>query len=223
MQNRSKGALAMVLAGAVTFSVTNSFLPEPMTRIANELALHVSGDAKKADIIRKQETAIKEQSAIMNGEEGQTKLSDGPPVVQKTKNEGAGKAHHQNIKSTATNQARTNETTTESPSAAIGKSISSPAGEAKQPSSSAPAVSPKAPAASVESKPTSTKNTSAAKQPAEAAKPATSTKKTVSTNPSLVKKTTNKTTTPTNRGQEVSQSAKEKAADNREQKGNSRK
>ncbi|MEH7085550.1 hypothetical protein V7139_22815, partial [Neobacillus drentensis] len=56
MKKISKGALAMVFAGAVTFSVANALLAEqPLKRLAKEIALPISADREKADVIKQAE------------------------------------------------------------------------------------------------------------------------------------------------------------------------
>lgn len=49
MNKLTKGAFAMVLAGAVTFSVTNALLVHPVSkRLAKETAFTITGDQKKS-------------------------------------------------------------------------------------------------------------------------------------------------------------------------------
>jgi hypothetical protein len=209
----------MVLAGAVTFSVTNSFLPEPMNRIASDLSLLVKGDLKKAEDIRKAEIIVKEKTAATNVKEEQSKIADEKPSLPHTKKiDEAIKRESTAAKDITPNQ------TTATPKASARHREESPAIEKSTNNPKpAPKTSMAIPKAPVESKPTVAKSPSKAKQPVEPAKPAINTKGTASINPSEVKKTTNETPSLKNRGQEVSQSAKEKAAGNREQKENNRK
>jgi hypothetical protein len=73
MKKLSKGAISMVLAGAVTFSVTNALLVE---RLAAEHSLIIFGDQRKADVTQKK--MEKNQTLETNVNDGQKKqkLSD---------------------------------------------------------------------------------------------------------------------------------------------------
>lgn len=219
MNKLTKGAFAMVLAGSVTFSVTNALLADqPLKRLAKAIALPVSGDQKKAEVISKAEKTMKEQTPTTNVKDGQTKLSHNQ-VAYKNINKSviAIKANKQNTiklsKSTTTIGASTNEATTakiaSKPTGTTTKrkttttvATTKPATSAKAPTTTKPVTSAKVP--------TATKPTTGAKAPT-TAKPAT---KPTGSN------TKTATTTTTNRGQQVSQEAKEKAASNRIQKEN---
>ncbi|MBD3842913.1 MAG: hypothetical protein IE909_13730, partial [Campylobacterales bacterium] len=68
MKKLSRGAFSMVLAGAVTFSVTNALLVE---HIAGDHALNIFGNQLKADVTS--EKTEKNQPPAPNGEDGQNK------------------------------------------------------------------------------------------------------------------------------------------------------
>jgi hypothetical protein len=243
MNKLTKGAFAMVLAGSVTFSVTNALLADqPLKRLTKAIALPVSGDQKKADVISKAEKTMKEQTPTTNVKDGQTKLSHNQ-VAYKNINKSviAIKANKQNTiklrKSTTTNVASTKEATTATiaskPTGTTTKrkttttvATTKPATNAKAPTTTKPATNAKAPTttkpATSAKAPTTTKPTTSAKAPT-TAKPATSTKVPTTTKPATKptgSNTKTETTTTTNRGQQVSQEAKEKAASHREQKEN---
>jgi hypothetical protein len=255
MNKLTKGAFAMVLAGSVTFSVTNALLADqPLKRLTKAIALPVSGDQKKADVISKAEKTMKEQTPTTNVKDGQTKLSHKQVAYKNiTKPVIAIKANKQNTiklsKSTTTIGASTDEATTATIASkptetttkrkttttvattkpatnAKAPTTTKPATNAKAPTTTKPATSAKAPtttkpATSVKA-PTTTKLTTSAKAPT-TTKPATSAKAPTITKPATKptgSNTKTETTTTTNRGQQVSQEAKEKAASHREQKEN---
>ena len=67
MNKLTKGALAMVLAGSVTFSVTNALLADqPLKRLAKQIALPISADRKQADVINHAEKKVKLQTPAAN-------------------------------------------------------------------------------------------------------------------------------------------------------------
>lgn len=218
MKSVTKGALAMVLAGSVTFSATNALLGDQISKLLTEgNALIRSGELKKEDGISQAEKPMKD---------GSTKLSQEVPAFQeafnnKNKSDTATATIQQNAKkiskSDTTDYVSVNET-----------AITTPAVTTK------PATSTKAPAASTAPKPTGTNTASATPTPAASTRPVTSAKaptaptapkptgtNTTNATPNAPKEpvtsttppaTTGTTTTTTpNRGQEVSQAAKEKA------------
>ncbi|WP_156183008.1 hypothetical protein [Mesobacillus campisalis] len=219
MSNKAKGALAMVLAGAVTFSVTNSFLPEPMNLIAKELSLHMSGDSRKTGLIKKPEIAVTDT----NPKEAQKGASDDSarPI--------SNPAMKANANSSQTGGNKATKTITQQPSVssstATASQSSGPAPKASAPAKAAPpAPSPPKPA-SVKS-PVEPASPVPAAEPASSApapKPANRTQAEPVRNPNenaavnATVKSENAATT--NRGQENSQAAKDKGTANREQNG----
>lgn len=209
MNTLTKGALAMVLAGSVTFSVTNALLVEPSSkRFTEENALTVTGDQNEGDKITQAEKTVKDQTTTANVKENETKISDDIPASQVTfknsnQNDMAVDSMQQNTKKSskriATNPASTNESTTTTSAATTIRTTSI-----------------KAPTTTTASKPSGTNETSVATTPAPTTKPATSTKAPATT----TKSAPGTNTTKINRGQEVSQAAKEKAASNRDKKEN---
>jgi hypothetical protein len=163
MNKITKGALAMVLAGSVTFSVANALLADqPLKRLAKEIALPISADRKKADVVNQAEKKVKVQTPTTN-----VKDHDIAAIHVSLKNSNMAKAAIQTDREKSSDR---NTTTT-------------PAATTK------PATSAKAPST-------------------------TTTPTTTETN------TKSATTTNTNRGQQVSQAAKEKAAIQRDIKEN---
>ncbi|MFB3170119.1 hypothetical protein P5G62_023725 [Neobacillus sp. 179-C4.2 HS] len=72
MNTITKGAIAMVLAGSVTFSVAHTLLGDQSTiRLAEENAATISGDPKKADIINQAEKEVKNQTPASKGKDGE--------------------------------------------------------------------------------------------------------------------------------------------------------
>jgi hypothetical protein len=217
MNTLTKGALPMILAGAVTFSVTNALLVHHTSkRLTEENALTISGKEKKAGVISQAEKKVKDQPQTTNVKDGKTKLSHNIAALQvafknRNKSDMDIKANKQNTKklskSTTTNLASTNETTaktirTTSAKATTTTTASTPTGT--NPKSAAttivattiPATSAKA--ATTTSAPTPTEtNTTSAPTP-----------------------TGTNTTSATNRGQQVSLAAKEKASSPQKQKEN---
>lgn len=201
MNTLTKGAFAMVLAGSVTFSVTNALLVE---RLTEEHALAVFGNQKKEYVISQVEKTVKDQTLKTNGKDDQTKLSheiSASQVASKSsnKNNMAAAATQQNTKkiskSTATATSKVNETTT----TAVLKTTS--------------VASTKAPATKAASKQTGTKAPTIHEADAKAPM-ATTTPAPAGTN---TKKAASSTI---NRGQQVSQAAKEKAVRDQDKKEN---
>jgi len=209
MNTLNKGALAMVFVGSVTFSVTNGLLGDqsPIQLLVEEHSLSISGDLKKVDVTGQTEKKVKEQTPTTNVKADKTEPSYDIPASQaafnnKDKSDMATAANQQNTKkyskSTTTNPASTNETTT---------------------NSTAPTTSAKAPTTTPTS--TRTNTTSATTNPAAPTKVDTSAKAPTTAPTSTGTNPTSATTTTTNRGQEVSQAAKEKATSQRDSKENS--
>jgi len=209
MKTLTKGALAMVLAGSVTFSVTNALLVEPSSkRVTEENALTVTGDQNEGDKITKAEKTVNDQTPTTNVQENETKISDDIPASQVTfknrnQNDRAVDSIQQNTKKSskpiATNMASINKTTTTTSTATTTRTTSI-----------------KAPTTTTASKPSGTTETSVATKPAPVTKPAISTNTPATTTTSAP----GTNTTKNNRGQEVSQAAKEKGASNRDKKEN---
>ncbi|MDQ0245251.1 hypothetical protein J2S09_002827 [Bacillus fengqiuensis] len=219
MKKVTKGALSMVLAGSVTFAVTNALLGDQISNLlTGENALIRSGEMKKEDGISQAEKTVKDQMQTTNVKGGQTKLSHDVPASEE--------AFNNRSKSNTINLASTNKTTTKTPAVATKPAISTKTltatttpkptrtntTNATPAASTKPAASAKAPTTTSAPKPTGTNTTSATPTPA--APPKTTTPTPVETN------TTSPITTTTNHGQEVSQAAKEKAASRQDTKEN---
>lgn len=235
MEKLTKGALAMVLAGSVTFSVTNALLvDESSKRLTKDNALIISGVQKKAEVIDHEEKTVKDQTPTSNGKDGQTKISHDIPASQEAfrdKSDIAIADIQQDMekisKSTTTNPAVKKVTVTSikaptrtTASKATGTKTTSVT--TKPEATTKPATSPKAPTRTTASTATGTSSTSAAAKPEAPTKPATSPKaptRTTAPTPTGTNSTTAATTT-ANRGQQVSTAAQEKAASLRDQKGN---
>lgn len=205
MNTLTKGALAMVLAGSVTFSVTNTVLVDQIAKRFTENAFTVYRDLKKADVIRPAEKRVKDQISTISEKESQTKLSRDIPVSHTAykngnKDDRAAAVIKQDSKkfnkSAATNPVRTKETAATTPDAAT---VSAP--------------STKAPIKTTPS------NTAETKEKSSAAKHETSAKA-PTTKPAPMGKNTNSAAAAPPRGQEVSQTAKEKAASVQDKKEN---
>lgn len=224
MEKLTKGALAMVLAGSVTFSVTNALLvDESSKRLTKDNALIISGVQKKADVIDHEEKTVKDQTPTSNVKDGQTKISHDIPASQDAfKNRDKSDIAIADIqqdtqkisKSTTTNPAVKKVTVTgikaptrTTASTATGTKTTSVT--TKPEATTKPATSPKA-------------TTKPATSPKAPTKPATSPKaptRTTAPTPTGTNSTTAATTT-ANRGQQVSTAVQEKAASLRDQKGN---
>jgi hypothetical protein len=214
MKKLTKGALAMVLAGSVTFSVTNALLVNQSSKkFTEENASTISGDPKKAGIISQAEKTVKDHTPTTNVKDGQTKLSHDIPAFQESlknrnKSDMAIAAIQQNTKKfskrTTTNPANTDTATTTKPAATA---ISST--RAKAPTTTTTPVT------------TGTNTTNVTTTPVATTIPSTSTKApTATTTPTATgtNTTTSTNTKTTNRGQQVSQAAKEKAASHEDKK-----
>ncbi|MBT2722784.1 hypothetical protein [Bacillus sp. ISL-46] len=213
----TKGALAMVLAGSVTFSVANALLgDQPLKRLTKEMALPISADRKKADVINPAEKKDKPQTPAANVKDHDiAAIRDS--LKNRNTNDTAVTAVQQNrgksSDRTTTNPANPSETKTTTPVATSipVKSTKAPTTTRKPTTTRTAATrsttkpaAPTAPATSVKAPPTTTTPT--------ATKTSTTTTKTNTT--------TSATTTKTNRGQQVSQAAKEKAVSRSDKKEN---
>lgn len=215
----TKGALAMVLAGSVTFSVANALLgDQPLKRLTKEIAVPISADRKKADVINPAEKKDQDQTPTANVKDHDIAVIQ-VSLKNRNTNDTAVTAVQQNREKssdrTTTNTANPSETKTTKPVA-----------------TTIPVKSTKAPTTT--RKPTITKTavTKSTTKPAAPTIPATSskappttttptaTKTKTSTTTTKTNTTTSATTTKTNRGQQVSQAAKEKAASRSDKKEN---
>jgi hypothetical protein len=204
MNKRTKGALAMVLAGSVTFSVINALLDDqPSKRIAKEIALTISGIQKKADVINQAEKTAKDQTPTTNVKDVETKLSHNISAFQADIQQNKGKL----TKRTTTNSANTDTTTTKTPAATtlIATSIKAPKTTA-------------IPAATGTNTPSEATTTIPVMTGTDTTGKSTTTIPTT-TGTSATNQTTTTTTT-TNHGQQVSQAQKEKAASHQDKRGN---
>ncbi|TCN22583.1 hypothetical protein [Mesobacillus foraminis] len=273
MSTRTKGALAMVLAGAVTFSISAALLVEQSPKeLIKRSASALNDNLKKTDIISRAEKTVNAQTPAVNDKKDvQTKVSSNPSALEKVPdNKNTSDAaialvdeNTKNVSKKTAEKSATNkqsDTAVPAPSAATRPETSvkptrktavavSPVPETTTarpaPKPSAPkqvtskvtsptktetrikapvtttdsastttkkdrtATAPSAPVKSIPATPAATKSAASPKAPA--ARTASATK---GTNPA------NSAVKPANRGQEVSQTAKEKAAINKEQKGN---
>ncbi len=229
----TKGALAMILAGAVTFSVTNSLLVDQSSKLLmKENALRIFEDREKEGIISQAEKTVKDQTPTMDVQKGQTKLSNDSPnntaIESKNMSNMDQAASQQNTKvlktSTTTNLASTNETiittpaVTTKPKTSV-KSSTTTQRETGTTSGPTTTTAEATPETSERPTPTVSKPTAAAAE----TKPKTSKKETTTTTPPKKTNQNSELTTTTNRGQEVSQSAKEKAANQIDEKENNEK
>ncbi|MEH7120562.1 hypothetical protein V7128_24540 [Neobacillus vireti] len=201
MNKLTKGALAMVLAGSVTFSITNALLGGQSTkRLVEDTALAISEHPKKAEVIHQANKAVKDQTPPTNAKDVQSKLS--PNIValeNENKSDRAITAIQQNTEyltaRTTTKSASKNTTTTTTPAPTTGKPM----------------------ATTTTTSPTTRTNTAGGTTTI----PATSRKASTATaaSPAAGTNAASAATTKTNKGQQVSQAAKENAA-NRDKKEN---
>jgi len=117
MKKLTKGALTMVLAGAVTFSVTNALLATPPAKqLKEKIASTISGDRKIVDVTK--EKTVEEQTPTSNVKDRQTKIAhniDSFQVALKNESDRSIAANQQNTKESITNPAKANATTTTTP------------------------------------------------------------------------------------------------------------
>ncbi|WP_162990091.1 hypothetical protein [Mesobacillus foraminis] len=85
MSTRTKGALAMVLAGAVTFSISAALLVEESTKeLIKRSASALNDNLKKTDMISGAEKTVNAQTpAVNDNKDVQTKLSSNPSALEK--------------------------------------------------------------------------------------------------------------------------------------------
>ncbi|WP_338787914.1 hypothetical protein [Metabacillus sp. FJAT-53654] len=243
----TKGALAMVLAGAVTFSITNALLDKQSSkRVTTEIALTQSGAPKKADAISQAKKTVEDPTPTTNVKDSETKLSHDNPAIQAAfKNSNKGNKAREAIplnkkqfsKSTTSNSANTNKATSTTPAVTTKPATSSTASTTASASTTRtnkpsevptstvtmkPVTTAKAPATTTTaSKPTETNEPSEASTPVAPTKPETSAKTPPTTAPTPSgTNTTSLTTNTSNRGQQISEAAKEKASIHRDQKEN---
>jgi hypothetical protein len=196
MNTITKGALSMVLAGSVTFSVAHTLLGDQSSiQLAEENASTISKDPKKADFINQAEKVVKDQTPATNGTDEQPNLASNEAPIQVALNNQTESAVaiadiQQNTKEvtevTTTTPVNTNQTKPSTPAA-----------------SSTPVTS------------TTSQTTPATSTPAPPAPPAPPPP---TTSPPTT--TGNNATSGANYGQEVAQAAKEKAESRQENKGN---
>ncbi|MFP5106821.1 hypothetical protein ACSU6B_08625 [Neobacillus sp. C211] len=222
----TKGAIAMVLAGSVTFSAANALLGQPIKRLTKEMAIPISADRKKADVINPAEKKDKPQTPAAN-------VKDRPVIQVSLKNRNTNDmevaAIQQNIEKsssiTTTSSANTNVKTTTKPAATPipVKSTKAPITTSKSTTTRPAASTTTRPAASTTTRPAASATTkpaaSATTKPTTSTKAPTTTSKPATTTPTKTT-TTTATTTKTNRGQQVSQEAKETAESRRDTKEN---
>ena len=229
MNKLTKGALAMVLAGSVTFSITNALLGGQSTkRLVEDTALAISVHPKKADVINRAEKAVKDQTPTTTAKDVQSKLSSNIVALEnENKSDRAITTIQQNPEyltaRTTTKPANKNTTTTTTSAATTGKSTAtttttSPTTRTNTASGTTtiPATSRKAPTTTTTS-PTTRTNTASGTTtiPATSGKASTAT----AASPAAGTNAASAATTKNNKGQQVSQAAKENAA-NRDKKEN---
>jgi hypothetical protein len=199
MNTITKGAIAMVLAGSVTFSVAHTLLGDQSSiRLAEENASTISGDPKKADIINQAEKAVKNQTPASKGK-------DQEMAALKV----ASNNSEMNVATIQQNSSSKNNPTNPSDR---NKIITVTSAETTVTSTKEPTITLTTPT-------TSGTNTTSVSTKPETTKPAS----TPTTTAQPAKTETNATSTPsteTNRGQQVSQAAKEKAENRRDLKEN---
>ncbi|NLP50411.1 hypothetical protein [Bacillus sp. RO1] len=195
MKKLSRGALSMVLAGAVTFSVTNALLAE---YIAGDHALNILGNQVKADVTS--EKTEKNQPPTTKGKEEQNKEKPADTAAV---------PKNPHVAEAAT-QKETKKTTVEVAKKPAKKDATTSTSDSAGTSTKAPTPPP----------PVTAKPPVPAKPP-EIAKPAEPAKPVQTTKPKTTGNSQNSAATRiTNNGQDVSQAAKEKAERRQEDKEN---
>ncbi|WP_078432163.1 hypothetical protein [Metabacillus halosaccharovorans] len=228
----TKGALAMILAGAVTFSVTNSLLVDQSSKLLmKENALKIFEDREKEGLISQAEKTVKDQTPTIDVQKVQTKISNDSPNNTAIENKNMSNmdqaSSQQNTKvlktSTTTNLASTNETIITTPavntkpktSVKSSTTTQRETGTTSRPTATTAEATPEKSEKPTPTTTTTSKENNTASKPTAAAaetKPKTSKKATTTTPPPKKTNPSSELTTITNRGQEVSQSAKGKAA-----------
>ncbi|MBY0149052.1 hypothetical protein [Neobacillus niacini] len=201
MNTITKGAVAMVLAGSITFSVANTLLGnQSPIRVAEESASTISGDPKKADIINQAEKAVKDQTPPSKGKEQE--MAALKVASNNSEMYAAPIQQNSSSKDNTTNPSDTNQIITAAPAVTTITSTS-----VKEPTTTTTtSTTSGSNATSVSTKPETTKPASIPKTTAPPVKTETN--------------ATSTSSTETNRGQQVSQAAKEKAENRRELKEN---
>jgi hypothetical protein len=198
MNKLTKGALAMVLVGSVTFSITNALLADHSSkRLAQANGLTNSGDHKKAVNISQAEKTVKDQTPTTNVKDVQTTPShtiatpEGVLINEKKSDKV--------IAVIQTNSTKISATSTTTIKTAPVTNTSTNSNITVTGTTSMKSAATTAPTTNSNTITTGTTST----------KPATTTATTTST-----------TTTTTNHGKQVSQAAKEKAASHQNKKVN---
>ncbi len=216
MNTLTKGALAMVLAGSVTFSFTNSWLIEQSSKfLTKENAFILSKVQKKVDVISQKEKTVKDQTPTANVKDDQSKLSQDIPASQAAennskKNQMAGAAIQQDTK-------KISKSSTTAPVSKTMPVKSSKAPAAKPSTTATGTKTAQAPVVNETSPPVVNKTSPKAPEVNQTSPKTPKTKteiKPAGTSPNSAAATAN------NRGQEVSQAAKENAASARDTKEN---
>jgi hypothetical protein len=201
MNTITKGAIAMVLAGSITFSVANTLLGDQSSiRLAEEHASTISGDPKKADIINQAEKAVKDQTPASKGKDQE--IAALKVASNNSEMYIATIQQNSSSKNNTTNPSDTNKIITATPAVTTITSTS-----VKEPTTTTTtSTTLGSNATSVTTNPETTKPASIPKTAAPPTKTETN--------------ATSTSSTETNRGQQVSQAAKEKAENQRELKEN---
>ncbi len=227
----TKGAFAMVLAGAVTFSVANALLAEqPLKRLTKEIAFPISADREKAIVVNQPEkkdptptTNVKDhdiaatQVALKNSHPATIAVQANTKKLSTT-NKAPAVTPVATTVSVKNTKAPTTTTTSTKPRTATISTTTKPRTNTTS-ASTKPATTTK-PATST--KPATTTKPVTSTKPVTTTKPVTSTKPTTPTTSAAKpsSKPTTAATTKTNRGQQVSQAAKERAASRKATKEN---
>ncbi|NYE08431.1 hypothetical protein F4694_005279 [Bacillus niacini] len=192
MNTMTKGAIAMVLAGSITFSVAHTLLGDQSSiRLAEENAGTISGDPKKADIINHAEKEVKNQTPASKGKDQERAALN----VASNNSE-------INVATIQQNSSSKNNTTTPSDRNMI---ITATSAETTITSTSV-----KGPTTTTTTPTTSGSDATSVSTKPETTKPA-STPTTTAPPTKTETNATSTSSTDTNRGQQVSQVAKEKA------------
>lgn len=219
MNKLTKGAIAMVLMGSVTFSITNAlFADHSSKRIAEANAAIRSGDQKKADHKDLSSKRLAEANTLSNF--GNQKTADDINQADKSVQDQTPTTDVKDLQTTASHKIAAVHEVLKNGSnsgiavAAIGKSSTANSDRTTTVKTTAPATNTKTNSNSTATETTSTNSANA---------PTTTT-----TAPGQSKKTTGtpgktaSTTAANNHGKQVSQAAKEKAASHQDKKGNKR-
>lgn len=215
MNTLTKGALSMIIAGSVTFSITNSVLVGQLAKSFTENALIVYRDLTKIDVIRPVEKRENDKKQTNKVQESGTKLSltETAPKASKPKDDMVATGSQGDSQKSSTIPASTKEKTTTPPA---GKTVSAPS--TKAPVATTPSKSPgnKNTTTKAPSKPEGNKGTTGATEREKNS--VASTKKSAP----AAEENNNKSAAATSpsRGQAVSEAAKEQAAKEKEKNKN---